>query len=135
MKDKLNIECKLDKKEARLAKEEEKTAQADIVNGYDGFGGVHDNLLWNPKSGIITYTMNNKVIMENTKTRQQTILCESTVRLSCLAQTFDGKMIAAAEGEANEKGQAHIYLYDSLTHNHVNTLTFFEKGVQSLAFA
>jgi len=25
-----------------------KTIEPVIVNGYDGFGGVHDNLLWNP---------------------------------------------------------------------------------------
>lgn len=105
VREKLNINVKLDKKEALVvAGTQEKTAQAEIINGYEGFGGVHDNLLWNPKSGIITYTKNNKVIMENTKTRNQTILCDSTVRLSCLAQTFDGKMIAAAEGEPNEKG-------------------------------
>ena len=73
--------------------------------------------------------------MENTKTRQQTIMSDSTVRLSCLAQTFDGKMIAAAEGEPNDKGQSYIYLYDTMSQNLVNTLTFHEKGVQSMAFA
>lgn len=41
-----------------------------IVNGYDGFGGVHDNLIWNPMQGIIIYTLNNKVIIEQTKTRE-----------------------------------------------------------------
>jgi len=62
VKEKLGIEVKLDKKEALVAATQEKTAQAEIVNGYDGFGGVHDNLLWNPKTGIVTYTMHNKVI-------------------------------------------------------------------------
>ena len=104
MADILQISVKLDKTVSILGGSSEKVANAEIVNGYDGFGGVHDNLLWNPKSGMMIYTMNNKVIMEQTKTRQQTILCESTVRLSCLAQTFDGKFIAAAEGEPTERG-------------------------------
>ena len=73
--------------------------------------------------------------MENTKTRTQTIMCDSTVRLSCLAQTNDGRYIAAAEGEPNEKEQSFIYLYDTLTQALINTLTFFHKGVQSMAFA
>jgi WD40 repeat protein len=34
------------------------------VNGYDGFSGVHENLIWNPYTGCIIYTLNNKVIIE-----------------------------------------------------------------------
>lgn len=40
-----------------------------LINGYDGYGGVHDNLIWNANSGWICYTLNNKVIFENTKIR------------------------------------------------------------------
>lgn len=135
MADILQISVRLDKTVSILGGSSEKVANAEIVNGYDGFGGVHDNLLWNPKSGMMIYTMNNKVIMEQTKTRQQTILCESTVRLSCLAQTFDGKFIAAAEGEPTERGQANIYVYDVLTQREIKVLNFFEKGIQSMAYA
>jgi hypothetical protein len=46
------------------------TLESDIVNGYDGFGGVHDNLIWNPTSGTMIYTLHNKVIIEMTKTRE-----------------------------------------------------------------
>ena len=41
-----------------------------ICNGYDGFGGVHDNLVSNTDEGWIAYTLHNKVIYENTKTRE-----------------------------------------------------------------
>ena len=77
----------------------DKAIEPIIVNGYDGFGGVHDNLMWNANQGTIVYTLNNKLIQEDTKTRKQTIFAESTVRLSCIAQTTDGKFCAAAEGE------------------------------------
>ena len=70
MADLLQISVRLDKTVSILGGSQEKVATAEIVNGYDGFGGVHDNLLWNPKSGMMIYTMNNKVIMEQTKTRQ-----------------------------------------------------------------
>ena len=70
MADFLKFQVRLEKSAAILGGTPEKVAAPEIVNGYDGFGGVHDNLLWNPKSGMMIYTMNNKVIMENTKTRQ-----------------------------------------------------------------
>lgn len=78
---------------------ETRIVDAKIVNGFDGFSGVHDNLIWNEKKGFIVYTLNNKVIFEATKTREQTVLAISTVRLSCLALSKDGKTLAAAEGE------------------------------------
>jgi len=40
-----------------------------ILGGYDGFSGTHDNIKWLLNEGVIIYTMNNKVIVENTKTR------------------------------------------------------------------
>jgi len=72
-----------------------------ILCGYDGFSGVHDNLKWILVDGQIIYTMNNKIVFENTKTRVQTIITQSQVRFSTLAISEDGKTIAVAEGEAN----------------------------------
>lgn len=46
-----------------------KTIEPTTVNGYDGFSGVHDNLLWHQPTGMITYTLHNKIIIESTKTR------------------------------------------------------------------
>lgn len=53
-----------------LGEDESKTIEPVIMNGYDGFGGVHDNLIWNPQTGCIMYTLHNKVIIEQTKTRE-----------------------------------------------------------------
>ena len=50
-----------------------------LVNGYDGFGGVHNNLVWNSTEKWAVYTLNNKLIFENTKTREQTVMSDSTV--------------------------------------------------------
>jgi len=72
-----------------------------ILGGYDGFSGVHDNLKWILKDGLIIYTMNNKIIFENTKSREQNIIIQSSVRFSTMAISEDGKTIAVAEGEAN----------------------------------
>jgi hypothetical protein len=57
------------------------------VNGYDGFSGAHGNVIWQPYYGRIIYTLNNKLIVEEAKTRSQVILIESTSRLSCLAES------------------------------------------------
>jgi hypothetical protein len=73
-----------------------------LVNGYDGFGGVHDNLVWSVQAGFTYFTLNNKVIIENTKTRQQSIFADSCLQLSCLAVSNDGKYLAAGEGSENE---------------------------------
>jgi hypothetical protein len=49
---------------------EGKTIEPTIINGYDGFSGAHDNLVWNSNQGTIIYTLNNKLIKEDTKTRK-----------------------------------------------------------------
>jgi hypothetical protein len=46
-----------------------KTISANVINGYDGFGGVHSNVVWHSTEGWTAYTLFNKVIFENTKTR------------------------------------------------------------------
>ena len=61
---------------------------------------------------MITYTLHNKIIIENTRTRQQKLLIESEVRLSTLALSPNQTMLAVAEGEASRFGNAIIYLID-----------------------
>lgn len=107
-----------------LGGDESRVIEPNIMNGYDGFSGVHDNLIWNPMSGNIIYTLNNKVIIEQTKTREQTVLAVSTVRLSCLAQSANGKLLAAAEGETNDQGQSFIFLIDIAEKRLKKTLVF-----------
>ena len=132
VQDKRHFEVEIEKKALVIDIQEGKTIEPTIVNGYDGFGGVHDNLVWNANQGTILYTLNNKVIKEDTKTRKQTVFAESTVRLSCIAQTTDGKLCAAAEGETNPDGDAMIYLFETENNKLMNRLTFHQKGVQSL---
>ena len=50
-----------------------------LINGYDGYGGVHDNMVWNAFQGFTYFTLNNKLIVENTKTREQTVWADSYV--------------------------------------------------------
>lgn len=93
LKEKFNPQVVLNEKKRhtnmlRVAGEDEEEVvqiNSEIVNGYDGFSGVHDNLIWNPANGNMIYTLHNKVIIEMTKTRQQKVLPLSSVRLSCLA--------------------------------------------------
>jgi hypothetical protein len=83
-----------------------------LINGYDGYGGVHDNLHWNITSGFTYFTLNNKLILENTKTREQIIFSDSTVQLSCMAVSDDGKYLAVGEGSENSKGISYAFLYN-----------------------
>lgn len=56
------------------------------------------------------------------------------MRLSCLAQSSNGKYLAAAEGEPNEQGQSFIYLIDLLKLQLKKTLVFHQKGIQTMSF-
>jgi WD40 repeat protein len=111
-----------------------KILEQKLVNGYDGYGGVHNNLIWNVAGGFTYYTLNNKFIIENTKTREQTVFTDSSVQLSCMVSTIDFKMVAVAEGCANAQGSALIYLYDCEKRKLINTLRFHTKGVQTMDF-
>ena len=106
------------------------------ANGFDGFGGAHDNLIYSPSDGMMTYTLHNKIIQESSRTRQQTIMTESEVRLSCLALSPNKRMLAAAEGEPNNNlGKAQIFLIDLTDSNKVRKIPFFEHGVQAMTFS
>lgn len=47
MQEKKFFDVEIEKKSLVFDPTEGKTIEPVIVNGYDGFGGVHDNLLWN----------------------------------------------------------------------------------------
>ena len=83
-----------------------------LINGYDGFGGVHDNLFWNVRDGLTYFTLNNKFIIEKTKTREQTVYADTSVQLSCMAVSKDMKMVAVSEGSQSPQGIILIFLYD-----------------------
>jgi hypothetical protein len=84
-----------------------------ICNGYDGFGGVHNNIAWDSTHGWVAYTLHNKVIFENTKTREQTVLIESTTQLSTLVLSDDKTFLAVGEGRANKSGNSYIFIFDT----------------------
>jgi hypothetical protein len=44
--------------------------EPSILNGFDGFGGVHDNVVWSQADGWMAYTLHNKVVFESVKTRE-----------------------------------------------------------------
>ena len=77
-------EVKLDKQTMIGSADDVKIVDANIINGYDGFSGAHDNLIWTPNNGTVTFTLNNKVITEHTKTRTQQVFVDSSVRLSTI---------------------------------------------------
>lgn len=135
IKELINVDVQVEKGPSFAAEGQGKMIEPVTVNGYDGFGGVHDNLLWSPASGMITYTLHNKIIIESTKTRQQSVITESEVRLSCLARSPNERILAAAEGEASRMGNAVIYLIDLTQNKLMNKITFFRHGVQSMTFS
>ena len=51
--------------------------ETSIINGYDGKGGAHDNMIWNSHDGWIAYTIQNKVIFEVLKSREQVVVCDA----------------------------------------------------------
>mmetsp|Transcript_15803 Transcript_15803/g.21392 ORF Transcript_15803/g.21392 Transcript_15803/m.21392 type:complete len:128 (-) Transcript_15803:2072-2455(-) len=107
------VQCTVEKGPAFASDGQGKIIEPMTVNGYDGFSGVHDNLLWTPSTAMITYTLHNKIIIESTRTRTQTVLIESEVRLSTLARSPNERVLAAAEGEPSRFGNAIIYLLDA----------------------
>jgi WD40 repeat protein len=91
--------------------------------------------MWNVQGGFTYFTLNNKLIIENTKTREQTVFSSSGVQLSCMAMSVDQKYLAVGEGSQNKQGGANIYLYDIEKKKKINTLPFHQKGIQSMAFS
>lgn len=83
--DKKEFEVDLELKTMLVDQTSEKVVEPCIVNGFDGFSGTHSNLIWNWQQNSVVYTLNNKVIIEDMKTRSQVVLANSQVRLSCLA--------------------------------------------------
>jgi hypothetical protein len=55
-----NFEVTIEHGPAFAADGQGKTIEPVTVNGYDGFSGVHDNLLWSPATGMITYTSSTR---------------------------------------------------------------------------
>jgi len=123
------VEVTVEKGPAFASEGQGKVIESVTINGYDGFSGVHDNLLWSPTTGMIVYTLHNKIIIESTRTRQQTVLIESEVRLSTLARSPNERILAAAEGETSRFGNAVIYLFDLTQQKLLNKITFFRHGV------
>ena len=65
----LKVDIKVEERPKIMEEGKGKIIEPFTVNGYDGFSGVHDNLLWTPATGMITYTLHNKIIIESTRTR------------------------------------------------------------------
>ena len=62
-----NVECKVEESALALLEEEgPKKIDPVMVNGYDGFSGVHSNIFWQPGRGYMYYTLHNKFIRERT---------------------------------------------------------------------
>jgi hypothetical protein len=62
----------------------------------------------------MAYSLHNKVIFELVKTREQTVLCDSSSQISTIAMSVDKKMIAVGEGKPSQQsGNSMIYLYDT----------------------
>ena len=106
-----------------------------LINGYDGYGGVHDNLYWNITGGKTYFTLNNKLIIEDTKSREQIVFADASVQLSCMAVSEDGRYLAVGEGSENSKGISYAFLYNVEQKKKVNELPFHQKGIQTMAFS
>ena len=85
--------------------------EPSLINGYDGLSGAHDNIVWCRKDNQYAYTLNNKLILEQTKSREQILFCETTVRLSCMCLSDDEKFLAVGEGEPGDDGYSKVYYY------------------------
>ena len=90
------------------------------MNGYDGQG--HDNLVWLGEE--MAYTLHNKLILEHTKTRAQTVFTDSLTLLSTVALSRDRTLLAVAEGTPSPSGNSHIYLYNLQQKSLIHKYTF-----------
>ena len=73
----------------------------------------------------MAYTFHNKVVFESVKTREQTVLCDSTTHLSTLALSSDKRLLAVGEGRPSHKtGNSLIYVYDTEQRKLINKYTF-----------
>lgn len=85
--------------------------------------------MWHPETGMTFFTLNNKLMIENTKTREQTLMANATVQLSCLAASRCGKYIAVGEGSQNKEGNSVVLVYEIEKRRLPMRLTFHQKGI------
>lgn len=70
VQERTDFEVEIEHKTMVVDSTEGRTIEPCIINGYDGFGGAHNNMLWNWQNNFLVYTLNNKVIIEDMKTRR-----------------------------------------------------------------
>lgn len=119
----------------------EKVFEPKLINGYDGFGGVHDNLGWHINGGNTIFTLFNKIVIESTKSREQVVITTSAQsQLSCMTYTDDYKFVAVGEGSNGINNFARVIIYDLEQRDKDSGAATWEhkkhpKGVQSISFS
>lgn len=108
-----------------------------LIMGFNG--NAHENIIWNEQANWIGYTIGNKLIIEDIRTRYQEIYIEQEAEISTIALSSYKTFVATATGIANKSSNiADICIYtvqESKPYiKFMKKLSFHEKGVQSLAF-
>ncbi|XP_077482569.1 WD repeat-containing protein 90 [Stigmatopora argus] len=101
------------------------------IIGYNGNG--RGNLVWSPDQGLFAYSCGSVVVLENVNSGRQRHLVGHTDEISCLAISNNAKMIASAAG--NSASRSLICIWAIMTGDCVNTMSYHQGAVQSLAFS
>ncbi|XP_062848748.1 WD repeat-containing protein 90 [Trichomycterus rosablanca] len=102
------------------------------VIGYNGNG--HDNMIWNPDTGLFVYTCGCVVVVENLHDGSQTHWLGHTEEISTLAVTHDAQMVASASG-GRASSKSLICIWNIQDGSRRNCISYHKGSVQSLAFS
>jgi WD40 repeat protein len=101
-----------------------------------GYSGTqHDNLLWVPEEGWIIHSIGTNVIRTILRQGKQVVMSKHMDEISTLKLSPSGKILGSAAGCAEFENHAQVVLWDIATGDPIRTLSFHERGVQTLAFS
>jgi WD40 repeat protein len=94
----------------------------------------HDNVVWDPASGLMAISIGCTVVVDNLETSQKRFLQGHDADISCLALSSDGNLLASARGSADASVPA-VVVWAIDQDKPLLQLNCHHQGVQSLSWS
>mmetsp|Transcript_2561 Transcript_2561/g.6727 ORF Transcript_2561/g.6727 Transcript_2561/m.6727 type:complete len:950 (+) Transcript_2561:248-3097(+) len=106
---------------------------ADAVVGFTGLG-TQSNVVWSPATGFFAYSSENMIVVEDLLTRKQRYLAAHSKRISTMAVSSNGALLASAAAGRELSGTADICIWNTDTGICSAVLSYHPSAVQAVAF-
>ncbi|QDZ18050.1 WD repeat domain-containing protein [Chloropicon primus] len=104
------------------------------IVGCNSFG--KQNMAWIPKEGVICYSIENVVVVEDISTQKKQYLTKHDQAVSCLCSNAEGTLLASGAGYPSKSSKrATIWLWDVKEREAICTYEGPRTGIQKMAFS